>query len=137
MRKLTIEYMRDLAASKGGTCLSEAYENRDAKLRWKCSVVSHSPWLAPAQRIQQWHWCPECGNAHKGKSQRLSIFAIRQAAKDRGGECLSAEYINNTQKLVWRCALGHAPWQATAAQIRRGRWCPSCEGRPATDAPLL
>lgn len=48
-------------------------------------------------------------------------------AKERGGKCLSTEYINNSTKLEWQCADGHR-WKAAPANIRNGTWCPVCGG---------
>ena len=49
-------------------------------------------------------------------------------AKDKGGKCLSKEYKNNSTNLEWMCSEGHR-WKATAANIKRGKWCRKCSGR--------
>jgi hypothetical protein len=48
-----------------------------------------------------------------------------RAAEERGGRCLSTEYINGKTKLQWRCAKGHE-WYALWNNIHRGQWCPNC-----------
>ena len=35
------------------------------------------------------------------------IEKMREAARERGGECLSDDYVNANTKLKWRCAEGH------------------------------
>jgi len=48
-------------------------------------------------------------------------------AESRNGKCLSNTYINNQANLLWECNKGHH-WKATAANIKRGKWCPECGG---------
>lgn len=58
---LTIEEMRGIAASRGGSCLSTTYVNNKTLLCWKCSVSTHSPWWAsPGNVKNHGSWCPEC-----------------------------------------------------------------------------
>lgn len=54
--------------------------------------------------------------------------SMHQLAKERGGKCLSKQYINNKTDLEWECSKGHR-WKATPAKIRnKGTWCPACAG---------
>ena len=46
-------------------------------------------------------------------------------ARDKGGLCLSPRYVNNSSKLLWRCAAGHE-WSAAPLQIKKDHWCPFC-----------
>jgi hypothetical protein len=51
--------MRELAASRGGLCLSDAYEGQHKRLRWQCKM-GHS-WMATPASVQYGgSWCPEC-----------------------------------------------------------------------------
>lgn len=44
----------------------------------------------------------------------------------RGGQCISAEYLNCEAPLQWRCGKGHE-WAAKLSSVKnRGSWCPSC-----------
>jgi hypothetical protein len=46
-----------------------------------------------------------------------------------GGECLSTEYKGNNSKYLWKCSAGHQ-WEAHAGGVmRKGSWCPRCQGR--------
>jgi len=116
---LTIEEMREIAASRGGECLSETYVNMGAKLHWRCGK-GHE-WNALPSSIKRGSWCPHCtGNA------RLTIEEIRELAASKGGVCLSGRYVNNSTKLRLRCKEGHE-WEATPGHIKNGgRWCPYC-----------
>jgi hypothetical protein len=64
LRKLTIDDMRMLAASKGGLCLSESYATKDSKLQWQC-VNGHS-WFATGGSVRNsGTWCPICARSRK------------------------------------------------------------------------
>ena len=56
---------------------------------------------------------------------RLTIQDMHVAAKEKGGRCLSATYVNNATHLKWECKEGHR-WIAIPSSIRRGIWCPHC-----------
>ena len=59
-------------------------------------------------------------------SKKLIIEEMQAVAKERGGECLSREYVNSTTKLKWQCAEGHT-WMATPGDVKNsGSWCPEC-----------
>ena len=53
---------------------------------------------------------------------------MKTLAAQRGGRCLSKEYISSQTRMLWRCEKGHE-WEAVPADIRRGRWCGKCKRR--------
>jgi hypothetical protein len=57
-RKLTIEEMHQIAADRGGRCLSEIYTNTRTKLLWECSK-GHT-WEAVPSDVKKGTWCPKC-----------------------------------------------------------------------------
>ncbi len=117
-RKLTIEQMRQLAAIRGGKCLSEKYFNNRTKLQWQCS--KGHVWEASPDKIKSGSWCPVCAGR-----QKLTIGDMKAIAKSHGGECLSKEYVNAHTHLRWRCKKGHE-WEAIYNHIQQGKWCPKC-----------
>jgi len=117
-KSLSIEEMRDIAASRGGKCLSARYNNVDSKLKWKCE--NGHVWMARPASIKKGHWCPDCAGVKK-----LDIEQVQKIACERGGRCVSTKYFSNHQKLKWQCAEGHT-WNATYANIAWGGWCPEC-----------
>jgi len=54
----TIEHMQELAASRGGQCLSEEFIDLKTRLRWRCGF-GHE-WEATPLLHQAGHWCPQC-----------------------------------------------------------------------------
>lgn len=61
-------------------------------------------------------------------SRRWTIQDCKQFAQDRGGDCLTTEYKNNSTKMTWKCDLEHT-WQAHWNNVKdSGTWCPYCRG---------
>jgi hypothetical protein len=119
----TIEDMHQLAASRGGKCLSGAYITDKTKLLWQCAK-GHQ-WEARPTNIKQGKWCPRCAKLKQAETFRLGIEVMQQLAASRGGKCLSATYVNSLTKLSWQCAEGHQ-WEARPTNIKQGAWCPTC-----------
>ncbi len=117
-RKGTIEEMQGIAEKRGGKCLSSEYVNNKTKLLWECAK-GHQ-WEATPDKIKQGRWCPQCAGKQPG-----TIEEMRAIAKERGGKCLSAEYVNNRTKLQWQCAEGHQ-WEARPSDVKQETWCPQC-----------
>jgi len=111
--------MQDIAASRGGKCISDEYINSYTKLTWQCS--KGHVWDAPPYVINRGSWCPDCSYDRK----KLSIQEMQNIAEKRGGKCLSEKYINSKTKLKWQCSKGHV-WEATPGNIKAGDWCPVC-----------
>ena len=116
-RRLTIEDMHALAVERGGECLSVVYVNSTTKLRWRCAS-GHEFELEPAYRFR--HWCPECALSTRG-----SIDAMHALAFDRGGRCLSDDYVGHRTVLKWACGAGHV-FKLNGMAVKSGAWCPRC-----------
>ena len=56
--RLNIKQMRDMAAKRGGLCLSETYVNQNTKLLWQCAH-GHK-WMSLPGHIKNGSWCPAC-----------------------------------------------------------------------------
>ena len=52
---------------------------------------------------------------------------MQNLAKQKGGKCLSKEYVNVSTKLTWKCKEGHI-WKALPVNVKKGHWCPACAG---------
>ncbi|MDR5777537.1 MULTISPECIES: hypothetical protein [unclassified Caballeronia] len=120
-RRSTIDELRDVAARRGGQCLSAAYTDKHQKLRWRCA--SGHEWESLAAIVRSGHWCPHC----ERERRRTGIGRMREIAAERGGHCLSERYDNARTLLRWQCAQGHT-WEASATQTQRGQWCSFCSG---------
>ncbi|MDR0736561.1 MAG: hypothetical protein LBF51_07000 [Zoogloeaceae bacterium] len=56
---------------------------------------------------------------------KYSLEYTQQIARQRGGVCLSAQYVDFRSKLKWKCREGHV-WEGRLENILRGRWCSVC-----------
>lgn len=119
----TLAQARKLARANAGKCLSTRYVNVKTKLRWHCGE-GHE-WEATVSSIRRGAWCPYCQRrGSKGIGDYL-LADMQQAAKGRGGACLSRSYVDALTPLRWRCQVGHE-WTAPAASVVVGSWCPEC-----------
>jgi len=120
MTGFDIHQIRQHAREKGGRCLSNIFGNGKSKMIWKCNK-GHQ-WKSSIQSvISTGSWCPVCA-----KNLRLTIEEMQEIAQERGGKCLSTEYLNSKKKLLWECAYGHH-WHSTPLSIKsRKSWCPFC-----------
>ncbi|MGC5809813.1 hypothetical protein, partial [Ralstonia pseudosolanacearum] len=53
-----IEAMREMAAARGGRCISESYVNIATKLEWECTRGHR--WHSTPRNIRIGHWCAQC-----------------------------------------------------------------------------
>ena len=117
---ITLEEMNEIAASRGGKCLSKKIVNSKTKLEWQCSK-GHVWESTPFSIKNMKSWCPDCSGHRK-----LTIDQMQKIAAKRNGRCLSKKYDNGSTKLKWECAEGHI-WEATPSSIKYSRsWCPQC-----------
>ncbi len=138
-QRLRLEEMHQIAKERGGRCLSTSYKNASTPLLWVCRH-GHQ-WKACAANVQgglrrKGSWCRECYNGRRRFHEKLSITAMRDLAKARGGTCLSAEYLGSKFKLTWKCKSGHR-WQASPCYVVQGTWCPICARNQRLSLPLF
>lgn len=122
---INIDDICKFVVNKNMVCLSETYINNHEKLRWQCLDCSNE-WQATYNAIQSGTGCPPCAIKRRAKLKTLTIDPYQEAAKRKGGKCLTTEYTGCYQKMTWECAVGHV-WEARADQIKNtDRWCPIC-----------
>ncbi len=119
-KRLTINEMQKIAEGRGGKCLSDEYANNYTKLKWQCKK-GHTWWAMPNLIKNIGTWCPKCAGRKKP-----NIKEMQEIAEERGGKCLSTEFLNVHTKLEWQCKKGHT-WWAMPSGIKSGRWCPGCK----------
>lgn len=149
--RFTLRQMQEVAAKKGGQCLSDSYKNKDTKLLWQCGK-GHQ-WRATPRNVIASTWCPECNSK---KSSNINWQQVmKQASKKfflnnkhfkkhalakaggkelasylagiREGQCLTKEYTHSRVKMEWQCKHKHT-WFAPTESISAGCWCPYCNG---------
>jgi len=60
--------------------------------------------------------------------QKLTLEICKKKAASHGGTCLANDYINNRQRMGWRCSEGHEWTTTVKAVVNQGAWCPFCAG---------
>ena len=123
--KKTLDDMKELAKHKEGKCLSDSYIDAKTRLKWQCN--QGHVWEAIPNSIQRGTWCPVCGGRKK-----QTIDDMIKLANDRGGKCLSKEYINANTGIEWECFKGHR-FVANPGSVKSGSWCQRCHGNERKD----
>lgn len=119
--KNTIEMAKELAASRGGKCLSTIYNRPSEHLQWECK--EGHVWFASFGNIKYNNaWCAKCSNR-----LLLTIEECQNYAKERNGECLSKIYVRCEDHLEWKCSSGHIWFSAFANMKHQKQWCPDCK----------
>ena len=113
----TTEMMREVAARKGGECLSAVHRDNLTKLRWRCPH-GHEWESVPGSMVEagdhKGTWCPICA----GRLSKEDAFSeLAKLATKRGGQLLSTKYRDTHGKLHWQCAKRHE-WTAIADAIK-------------------
>lgn len=64
-------------------------------------------------------------------NQIAKLELAKDYAKSRGGELLSTEYVNNKEKMLWKCNnVDHPEWYATYDNcVNKNSWCMVCSGK--------
>jgi hypothetical protein len=132
----TIEEMREIAAQRGGKCLSEKYEGGHGLLLWECK--NGHQWRARATSVRnRGSWCFKCYHKGKGELRKDTIEMYQKIAEERGGRLLSLKYINSSAPLLWECKNGHQ-WEASPSSIKNAKtWCRVCRMKNAHEKRKL
>jgi hypothetical protein len=57
--------------------------------------------------------------------QSFVIEKLKIITAEKGGLCLSRDYVNSKTKLLFRCSEGHE-WESIPSNILKGHWCRIC-----------
>ncbi|MBC5992414.1 zinc-ribbon domain-containing protein [Pontibacter cellulosilyticus] len=124
--RTTIQDLHAHAEKMGGRCLSLDYTNPKARYHWQCSD-GHTWWASWSSIRYSGTWCPECGRRQAWiKRGKYTIETLQHFAHNKGGKCLSEEYMGFDKHHKWECASGHK-WEANCNNIFSNKtWCPLC-----------
>ena len=67
--KYTIADLKEIAASRGGKCLSSAYAGARTRLKWHCGDCGHE-WLAAPSDVRKGTWCRVCSTRRRWAEHR-------------------------------------------------------------------
>jgi len=119
--KHTYIFVEKTISDKGGRLLTKEYINNKQKLEILCLKCEHIWSVTFADVYCGEKWCPKC--AHRIPH---TIIDCQNEAKTKGGKCISTEYKNSDDNLIWECAEKHI-WMTTFNAVKNaGHWCPEC-----------
>ncbi|CAE6973449.1 unnamed protein product [Symbiodinium natans] len=119
-KQARLQRLKDHAATLGGKCLAEEYQNSRTKVLWRCTY-GHTWYGTPNNVLSGKSWCPHCSS-----KAPVGLRRLRAHAATLGGQCLATSYVNNRQKISWQCKFGHV-WEAIPSSVlHQGTWCPMC-----------
>lgn len=116
--------LKEFARSKGGECLSDAYQGIQELHEFRC--CENHVWVTTASVIKQGGWCPVCKLRVLADKQRIhSVDSMQKIAEQRGGKFLSATFNSVNDRYRWVCAANHE-WVAAPSDVMKGTWCRKC-----------
>ena len=120
--KKKLKALKDLAASKGGECLSDVYHGVKVKLKFKCKN-DHVFDKTPDEILNANQWCGECyGNTP------YTLEGMQTVAELLRGKCLEAKYVNAKTIMKWKCDKCNSEFNLRYGKLRdSGSWCPMCK----------
>ncbi|MFM0323284.1 hypothetical protein [Caballeronia glebae] len=124
-----LEELQATAAAKGGRCLSDRYEGRNARYSFECGQGHH--WEAKGGDVAAGSWCLRCAQLALGRRAAEALLhqdgleRLHEAARLHQGECLATVYTGSKDRYAFRCARGHE-WTQAARHIWQGVWCKRC-----------
>lgn len=129
-REINIDTLRQLAADRGGVCLSEAYHGSRQCYHMRCA--NGHEWHPEGARVLAGQWCARCAS----DARRVNLGVAIDLARQHRGLCLSSKCTSGTAELFWRCEREHV-WGASLHDVRNGRWCQECEVIEARESSPL
>lgn len=126
IKKYTIKDAIEIAKFYEGDLVTNDFQSGSQRLEWICKYGHR---FIRSMIDIKYHntFCTKCSVEHRAKTHRLGIEVMQQIAKDRGGKCLSNEYLSAHSMLKWQCIDGHV-WEAKANSIISAKsWCPKCK----------
>ncbi|CAG8623370.1 10608_t:CDS:1 [Paraglomus occultum] len=77
-----LEFVKNIANSRSGECLSENYVNAHTKLMWKC--VNGHKWTASLASIMHCNsWCPYCKHKHENLCREIVAKYLGPPSENR------------------------------------------------------
>lgn len=127
-KRYTYEEVKDFIMKTGSELISTSYKNNKELMKIKCSCGNIFDRNFANFKDGKNYKCPRCGY-HSFSYEEVSNFI-----KEKGGELISKEYINNETKLDIRCSCGDI-YRVTFGEYKfKKRFkCPKCNNKQNID----
>jgi hypothetical protein len=119
-RAFGLEALASQAKQLGGRCISPIYLGSKGIHEWECA--NGHRFAMSFHSVREGSWCAVC---KPGRTSKRSIVHMQQLADERGGTCVSRQYIDSSTELEWECAYGHK-FHKKPNYVRQGSWCTVC-----------
>jgi rubrerythrin len=116
----TIEWARELWASKGHIFVDTKYAGANKKHKGLCRDARHEFW-SRATQISRDDSCPICP-----RKTMLSINDMHRLGDLRGLDFVEVEYQGTMVKHQWRCRVAGHLFLSKPNSIQQGSGCPEC-----------
>jgi nucleoside-diphosphate-sugar epimerase len=127
------KFMKKLATRKNGPLY---WINSNNEGRIKAFFGSKKKW----EEISTWEVVPpkiidesyllNHGFDESKHENEFILKDMKEAARFRGGECLSLKFVDMKTKLKWKCAFGHRFEGSPDLVLKGGHWCSECGAPP-------
>ncbi|ARF12360.1 hypothetical protein Klosneuvirus_5_30 [Klosneuvirus KNV1] len=115
--KITITNINKSFKNHDCKCISTTYINSLTPLLWECSAGHQWEKVLSASQIH-----PGCMTCKSSKYKEDKYKEIKEYAINKGGECLSSEFIDMRTKIKFKCKREHI-WEAI---VNMDCWCRIC-----------
>jgi len=125
-RKNLIEDVKTFCLKFGIKCNSDKYINTKEHLDLTCLVCNNN-WFTSFGAIKSGHSCPCCAHKLAKEKQREPIENVRNICLKSDINLISKEYINNREKLKYKCLKCQHEWEGNFDNIKNKHYgCPVC-----------
>lgn len=122
MKKLTLDFVREVFKNQGWVLLEDTYLNNKTKLNCLCEN-KHLVCIS-YDKFRQGHRCKICYH----NRQKLALGHIKNSIESEGYALKSSMYTNSKTKLHTVCPKGRK-YETTWDNWKKGRRCPCCSWR--------
>ena len=120
--KTTIESVRYFAKEHNAVCLSSEYAPGQP-LKWICKNGHEFEKKLEYCKIA---FCVQCNKTDILTKKKDILLELKEFAKQKGGECISEQYINCRTPLEWKCKKSHIFKDKCDAVKKRKVFCKEC-----------
>ena len=114
--------LKEIAESKGGKLLSEEYNGAHSKYKFVDELGNE--FEAAGYSIKNGRWSPYTAQKRKAQSLfKYTIEDLKKKAKEKGGDCLSSEFMGYKKKYHWIDSKNREFFK-TFDEVLNGQWSP-------------
>ena len=125
-KKTTEEFIQDAITVHGDKYDYSKVKYKNGRTNVIIICKKHDEFKQTPFGHTQGYGCIKCANTSISNSKKKTIKDCEISANEKGGKCLSTEYINRDTKMKWQCKEGHI-WEVAYNNISKSRsWCPEC-----------